>query len=734
MSLKSFFGATALLLVLAPQAFAQSNPADEDVIIVTGQHLYTDKINALKTPTPIIDVPQSLSIITADDITERAYTSIGQIIDYTPGVNTSQGEGHRDAVVFRGARSDADFFLDGVRDDVQYYRSLYNLEQVEILRGPNALLFGRGGTGGLLNRVSKKGDLEESFNGYKASINTFGAFDIAVDSNFSLSEKVAFRVNAYYESLSNNRDFFDGDRFGINPTARFALTPSTTLDLSYEYNNNERFIDRGIPSVGPDGTTNVAADSGLRTPVENLDDITFGDEILNTAEFEAHVLRANLQHLFSDNLKGNITVSYGDYDKLYQNLFPVGYSAANPDFGGIETVNLDGYVDTTQRQTFTLAGNLVGEFSTGNIEHTIVTGAEFIDTSNNNDRFNTFFDTSQDDVETFAVDRSADRPINIFNGVGVNAAGQTTTNSFAVDLNDDDHADLKVFSTYIQDQIEINQYIDIILGARFDRFDFTVEDLASNPSVTFERVDEEFSPRLGLILKPRENISVYGSYSESFIPRSGGQFAEISDREQSLAPDRYTNLEAGLKWDFARGLSFTAAVFEIQERSPQPDNSPGADSDNESVIVESVVQGFEAQIQGQIMDQWNISAGYSFLVGDVVNDGGVSQGEIMDGRRPRELPESTFSIWNNYQVSDQIGLGLGLTHQGKSFADTSNTTTLPSYTRLDAAAYYDVNDTLRLQVNIENLTDTDYFPNGHTDDQISVGAPLNARFTVSGKF
>lgn len=734
MSLKSFFGATALLLVLAPQAFAQSNPADEDVIIVTGQHLYTDKINALKTPTPIIDVPQSLSIITADDITERAYTSIGQIIDYTPGVNTSQGEGHRDAVVFRGARSDADFFLDGVRDDVQYYRSLYNLEQVEILRGPNALLFGRGGTGGLLNRVSKKGDLEESFNGYKASINTFGAFDIAVDSNFSLSEKVAFRVNAYYESLSNNRDFFDGDRFGINPTARFALTPSTTLDLSYEYNNNERFIDRGIPSVGPDGTTNVAADSGLRTPVEILDGITFGDEILNTAEFEAHVLRANLQHLFSDSLKGNITVSYGDYDKLYQNLFPVGYSAANPDFGGIETVNLDGYVDTTQRQTFTLAGNLVGEFSTGNIEHTIVTGAEFIDTSNNNDRFNTFFDTSQDDVETFAVDRSADRPINILNGVGVNAAGQTTTNSFAVDLNDDDHADLKVFSAYIQDQIEINQYIDIILGARFDRFDFTVEDLASNPSVTFERVDEEFSPRLGLILKPRENISVYGSYSESFIPRSGGQFAEISDREQSLAPDRYTNLEAGLKWDFARGLSFTAAVFEIQERSPQPDNSPGADSDNESVIVESVVQGFEAQIQGQIMDQWNISAGYSFLVGDVVNDGGVSQGEIMDGRRPRELPESTFSIWNNYQVSDQIGLGLGLTHQGKSFADTSNTTTLPSYTRLDAAGYYDVNDTLRLQVNIENLTDTDYFPNGHTDDQISVGAPLNARFTVSGKF
>ena len=734
MTLKSLLSATALLLVIAPQALAQSNVADEDVIIVTGEYLYTNQVNALKTPTPIIDVPKSLSIITADDIAERGYTTIGQIIDYTPGVNTSQGEGHRDAVVFRGVRSTADFFLDGVRDDVQYYRSLYNLEQVEILRGPNALLFGRGGTGGLLNRVTKKGVLDDSFTDYKTSINTFGAFDVALDSNFQVSDRSAFRLNAYYENLNNHRDFFDGDRFGINPTARFALAPSTTLDVSYEYNNNERFIDRGIPSAGPDGTTNVPADSGLRSPVEALDGITFGDEELNTTDFEAHVLRANLQHNFSDNLKGNLTASFGDYDKLYQNFFLVGYNAANSEFGGIETVNLDGYIDTTQRETFTFAGNLVGEFSTGTIEHTIVTGAEYIDTSNNNDRFNTFFDTSQDDVETFAIDRSADRANNLLGGVGVNAAGATTTNSFAVDLNDDDHAELSVFSAYIQDQIQINQYIDVILGGRFDRFDFTVEDLASRPSVTFDRVDEEFSPRLGLIIKPKENISVYGSYSESFIPRSGGQFAEISDREQRLAPDRYRNLEAGLKWDFAHGLSFTAAVFEIEERSPQPDNSPGADTDNESVIVQSVVEGFEAQIQGRITDQWNITAGYSYLDGDVVSNSGDNQGEIIDGRRPRELPESTFSIWNNYQVNDKIGLGLGLTHQGKSFADTSNTTTLPSYTRLDAAAFYDVNETLRLQVNVENLTDTDYFPNAHTDDPISVGAPLNARFTVSGRF
>jgi len=211
----------AAALFIASASAAQAQSPSDDEIIVRGRYLYTDQINAVKTPTPIIDVPQSLSIVTAEQITNQGFNSIADIIEYTPGVNTSQGEGHRDAVVFRGVRSTADFFLDGVRDDVQYYRPLYNLEQVEILRGPNALLFGRGGTGGILNRVTKKGVIGEQFTGFKGSIDTFGAFDGAVDLNFATSENSAFRVNAFYENLNNHRDFFDGDRIAINPTARF---------------------------------------------------------------------------------------------------------------------------------------------------------------------------------------------------------------------------------------------------------------------------------------------------------------------------------------------------------------------------------------------------------------------------------------------------------------------------------------------------------------------------------
>ena len=233
---------TALLVPLSSNAQTSSN-AQDDVIIVTGNHLYSDQVNALRVPTPIIDVPQSLSITTADQILEQGFDSIGDLVLYTPGLNQSQGEGHRDAVVFRGVRSTADFFIDGVRDDVQYYRSLYNLEQVEVLRGPNALLFGRGGTGGLINRVTKKGVLDEQFVGYKASVDSFGAFDVAGDVNYALSDTVAFRLNAGYENLNNHRDFFDGDRIGINPTLRWEATPSTVVDLSYEYADHERFVD-----------------------------------------------------------------------------------------------------------------------------------------------------------------------------------------------------------------------------------------------------------------------------------------------------------------------------------------------------------------------------------------------------------------------------------------------------------------------------------------------------------
>ncbi len=680
----------------------ESETSDLDKLIVSGKFLYSDQVNALKTPTPIIDVPQSLSIITADQMAQQGFNSIGDIIDYTPGVNTSQGEGHRDAVVFRGVRSTADFFIDGVRDDVQYFRPLYNLEQVEILRGPNALLFGRGGTGGILNRVTKKATFGESFNSLQASVDSFGGFGVQIDSNFSGEKNMAFRINAMYEGLENHRDFFDGERIGFNPTAHLIFSTDTTLDLSYEYLDHQRFIDRGIPT-GSDGR-----------PVESFENIVFGDPNLNTTELQAHLFRAALQHEFTENLKGNFSAFYGDYDKLYQNFYVSGYDQVNtPD-----VVTLDGYVDTTQRQNMILSGNLIGQFFTGSIAHTLVTGIEFINTSSDQDRYNAFWNTTMDDNEIFSINR----PLNLRDGIGTNAAGNPTSNDFSVDLNDDTRVDIDVFSVFIQDEIQLTDQLDLILGARFDSFDIDVYNVKSDERRS--RKDEEVSPRFGLIYKPQENISIYGSYSESFLPRSGGQFANINGNNNQLDPNTFTNREVGLKWDFNRGLSLTAAVFEIEQSSPQV-----ADEDPSTLdIIDSETDGFEIQLKGQINDSWYISAGYTNLDGEQVNRNGPT------GLRPRELPENMFSIWNNFQVTDKLGLGLGLSYQDDSFINNSNSATLPSYTRIDAAAFYDVSNRLRIQLNVENLTDELYFPNSHSTHQATVGAPLNARMTVNWLF
>lgn len=692
------------------QGMAEDGPLMEwqgQEIVVTGDILYSSELNSVKTPTPVIDIPQSLSITSADQIIQQGFDSVADIILYTPGVTNSQGEGHRDAVVFRGVRSTADFFVDGVRDDVQYYRGLYNLEQVEILRGPNALLFGRGGTGGVLNRVTKKGVIGDQFVGYRASVDTFGAFDIWADLNISTGENSALRVNAAYEDLNNHRDLFDGERIGFNPTFRAQLGSDTIIDLSYEFIDHQRFVDRGIPSD----------DNG--NPVRALQDVTFGDPDNNFTELEAHVLRATIQHSFSDSLKANFSASYGDYDKVYSNFFPVAYDPAT------NIVTLDGYLDTTQRENLIFSGNLIGEFETGGIGHTILIGGEFIDTVNNNDRFNTFFDTADDDDRrTDREDFFAVRPFPLVGGSGLIPDGRVTTNNFVTDLNDDTEADLTVFSFYVQDEIELTDWLNVVVGARFDSFEITVDNVAefldTGTRDIRTRKDEEVSPRFGVIVKPQENISIYGSYSESFLPRSGEQFADINPPDDALDPNTFENLEVGIKWDINPNLAFTAAAFEIRQVSPQvADNDPGTLD-----VIETEITGFEAQIQGAVTDWWFLSAGYSYLDGEQA--GGLL--------RPRELPENMFSIWNNFQATDRIGLGLGLTAQDESFADNGNNVTLPSYARVDLAAYYDVSDNIRVQVNVENLFDELYFPNAHTADNITVAPPLNARFTISGRF
>ena len=663
---------------------------DVEEIVVKGKVLYSDQVTALKTPVPIIDVPQTLSIVTDDEIRKQGFRELGDIVRYTPGVNTSQGEGHRDAVVFRGVRSTADFYLDGVRDDVQYYRSLYNLEQVEILRGPNALLFGRGGTGGIINRVTKKAVLDEQFGSFDMGADSFGAFDFAVDYNVSTGEKSALRINFHSDTLENHRDYYDGDRYGFNPTLRLEISPATTLDLSYEHADHERFIDRGVPTLNGE-------------PVEAFEEIVFGDTDTNLQTLRADIYRANLSHEFSETRKGNLVVQYSDFQKLYKNYYASGYS-------GGDTFTADGYLDPTERNNLIISGNIVNEFQTGSAKHTLLVGAEIIDTENENYRYNTFFITTEDDNEVFNITR----PINF----GVNAAGVRTYNDFTADLKSSTQSDIEVTSIYIQDQIDVTDNFKVLLGGRLDNFDITVRDIKNGTSES--REDEEFSPRAGLIYKPQENISLYVSYAESFLPRSGEQFKKLDANAARLDPDVYESTEVGVKWDIRPGLSFTASYFDSEQTIATRDSDTGENSE----IVGLQVDGIELELKGQVTEKLSLAIGYSDL-----------DGETAKGGEPREIPEYTASLWATYEVNDRFGIGLGITSQGESnIKNDKPGLILPDYTRVDFAAYYDLADDLSIQLNVENVTDELYFPHSHSTHQASVGEPLNARISLRKTF
>ncbi|MDC1161101.1 TonB-dependent siderophore receptor, partial [Luminiphilus sp.] len=679
-----------------------SNESLIEETIVRGSYLQSSEVNALRTPTPILDVPQSLSIVTSEEILRRGFTSVSDIIEYLPGVSMSQGEGHRDAVVFRGVRSTADFFIDGVRDDVQYYRPLYNLEQLEVLRGPNALLFGRGGTGGILNRVTKKANIGENFSQLSGYVDSFGAGGLQGDVNIGLNDTVAFRINAMAEGLDNHRDHYDGEQVGINPTVRVLLSEATRLDVSYEYVDQERFIDRGIPT-GSNGD-----------PVERFDRVVFGDPDVNLTSLEAHIFIANLQHRFSDSMKGQLTAFYGDYDKLYQNFYAASYSESNsPD-----VVTLDGYVDTTQRENLIFSGNLIKELAFAGMSHRFLLGAEYVDTSSNQDRWNTYWSETADDRETFMVTR----PMGVVGGSGINALGAQTVNDFTVDLNDDTRVGIEVTSVYVQDEMALTESMDLVLGARFDQFEIDVFNVPASESRS--KRDEEVSPRMGVVYKPLQNMSLYASYSESFLPRSGEQFANINGSKNQLDADTFANTELGFKWDISSSLSFTAAIFEIEQESPQV-----ADSDPDTLdVIKSETDGFELQLEGQITDAWYLSAAYSYLDGEQMGRSGPT------GLRPRELPENMFSVWNFVQFTANLGMGIGLTYQDESFINNSNTARLPSYTRVDAAIYYEWSDDWRIQLNVENLGDTDYYPSSHSTHQATVGAPFNARIAITKDF
>ncbi|MDE2436593.1 MAG: TonB-dependent siderophore receptor [Sphingomonadales bacterium] len=677
-------------LAIAPARAAEVTDAEASApIVVSGERGRdaTDGVNATKTGTPLLDTPQSVVVVDREQIDDHAVAQLNDALRYVPGVTLGQGEGHRDQVVLRGQSSTADFFLDGLRDDAQYYRPLYNTERVEVLKGANALLFGRGGGGGIINRVSKTAEFGKHTETLSGGIDSFGAWSVAGDANMQLNQTVALRLNATYENLANHRDSYGGHFIGLAPTLGARLGERTTLTLAYEFDGDDRVIDRGVPSRGS-------------VPIMGYDKTFFGSPTLNRGTVDAHIARARLDHELADGLTLSVAGMYANYDKYYANVLP---AAAT-----INTVTLSGYDSGTRRQNWIGQANLVWKGQTGPIKHTLLAGIEGGSQLTDATRRNVLFATSAGSTSltaTIPLAQTLALPATSWTGLAANS-----------------HSNVRSLSAYVQDQVELTPFLQVIAGVRHDWFDIDAFNRLN--SVATSREDGRWSPRLGLVMKPRDNLSLYASYAKSFLPQSGDQFSTLDPSYQSLDPEAFRNLELGAKWDPLPALAVSAAAFQVDRT-----NTRITDPANPGYWIltgASRVKGLEASLAGWLADRWRATLGYTYQEGEVRSATSAAPA----GRQLDKLPHHQFSAWTRYDLSSRLGLGLGVVHQSSQFATISNAVRLPGFTRVDAAAYFDVSERVSLQLNVENVTDIRYYPSAHTDNNITTGEPLNARVTA----
>ena len=605
--------------------------------------------SALKMNTKLIDLPQSVTIVTQQQLQDRNSISLGQALAYVPGVNVAQGEGQRDQVTIRGQNTSSDFYLDNVRDDAEYYRDLYNIQSVEVLKGPSAVTFGRGGAGGVVNRVTKKADGIRTRN-IEFSTGSFGRKRVTMDVGDKLNDELAYRVNGLYEQSYGYRNFYKLERWGINPTLTWKPTDKTIISTQYEHFRDRRVLDRGIPSVNYLDALSHSSDGSntYRTFVKSGGSFLFPgypaptnswtyfgnpDESHSSVNVDRGVIFVD--HTFDSGVNVKNQSVYANYDKYYQNAYAGGAvnfnngstpylgnassasgtcpaSAGNTPYatGAIAPcVPIVGYNNYTPRQNwfnqmdFTYKFNMFPE-----VEHSLLAGWEIGNQKSTGNRNEARFNNP-----TFGA---ASR-VNAF------FYQPTIWNPTSYDQpNFRRHTNLDVVAGYAMDQIKITKYIDVLAGVRFDSFNLKYVNNIGRVNMTgngllspnwdnfwgqeINNATNRVSPRLGVVLKPVEKLSFYAAYSRSFLPGGSGadQFSNLTFTTRGLEPQGFMNLEGGFKYEVNPALLLTGAIYNLK-RTNQTVN----DGTFYSTLINSDTNGGELALTGKVTEDWEASIG-----------------------------------------------------------------------------------------------------------------------------
>jgi len=677
---------------------------------------------ATKTNTPLINIPQSISVVTKDFIKDQNFQSLTDVTRYVPGVAVHQGEGNRDELVIRGVDSSANFFVNGFRDDVQYFRDLYNVQSIEILKGPSALTFGRGAGGGIVNRTLKEADGTRIYEA-TAQTGSYGDRRIAIDAGQAVNQNFAARLNAFYEGSDTFRNYGKLERYGFNPTVAFTPNDSTRIKLSYEYYHDQRTADRGNPSQALSAVAPASTRFNPAAPFAPNGDLTafFGSPDLNVARANVQTAMAFIEHDFGGGFTVKNGTLFADYKKFYQNVYP-----GNGPLGGAvnpadTAFNYAAYNHETDRQNLINQTDFVYKVATGPVFHTLAFGTEF-------DR-QTGIDVRNTGIFPNGTNTTIGNPFDptYFGSVAFihQYPGAFSPGVTAADSNSKYR--LNTQSAYVRDTLEIARWLQLIGGVRFDRFDMSATDMNTNTARA--RIDDKLSPQAAVIVKPIENLSLYYAYSVSYLPASGDQFSALTDGTLILTPQKFVNNEIGAKWNIVPRLQFTAAIYQLDRT-----NQPLADGAHPGFFFPSGatrIKGLETAVNGYVTNDWQASFGYAYTDARIVS---ATSTTIVPGNRVQLVPLDQFSLWNKYQFTPMWAAAIGVLYFSDSFANSDDTVRLPGFVRVDGAIYATINKMWRAQLNVENIFNKGYWASADGNNNISPGQPRTFRLSATANF
>ena len=657
---------------------------------------------ATRTDTPLVDTPQSISVVTQQEMRDRAVQSMAEAARYVPGVGFAQGEGNRETPIFRGISTTGDFFVDGIRDDVQYFRDLYNIERVEIFRGPNAMIFGRGATGGLINRVSKAPEWTRSFGG-SLTLGSHGNRRLTADIGQPLNERVAVRLNAMVEQSDSFRDGVSLDRKGVNPTVSWRLAPSTLVTAGYERFEDDRTADRGVSSF-------------RGRPLDTDPSTFFGDPERSPTSTRLDAVNLLVEHDFGNGVQLRNRTRASDQHKFYQNVFAGAVDASGTN------VAINAYNNDTQRDSAFNQTEVVLPLRAGRLQHTVLAGLELGRQDTDNRRLTGFFAGNATSVSVPVSNPRTSAPIDFRpSPTDADNSGQAT-----------------VAALYLQDQIELGPQWQLIAGIRADRFEVDFTNHRTGQS--FETRDTLYSPRVGLIYKPLPSASIYANYSVAHMPRAGDQLSSLTLSNSALEPEKFKNYEVGAKWDVRPGLALTAAVYRL-DRTNVVVLDPSDPTSTRTMLSDGQrTQGLELGASGNVTAAWSVSGGYAYTEAEFTAD---TTATLREGAAVAQVPRHTFALWNRYDFTPALGAGVGVIHRTKMFAANQLVATaaapfpnveLPGYTRVDAAVFFRIDAHLTAQLNVENVFDKQYFLNAHSNTNITPGSPRALRAALNVQF